>query len=217
MISSSKETSSTPPTRDLHEDKFLYFNCYKFSRGIRMGRPLSRRIVSAEKCLCTGDTTEKICDRNRFYSLHFREITDEEEARTKDRITDPDIPVDRIGAFRPNDDLNFINVPTEFLNVLWNAAIAADGVLRSIQLTVQPQRDGLRWAVFEAHLKEEIAEPFELPRDKHSNPKVGPPRNNPVVAELREQLRLRWSRVGPGIITIAVGVLLALWIAKLWR
>jgi hypothetical protein len=35
---------------------------------------------------------------------------------------------------------------------------------------------------------------------------------------IRPLLRwLRWSRVGPGIVTIAIGVLVALWIAKFWR
>jgi hypothetical protein len=132
------------------------------------------------------------------------------------RIPDPDIPVDRIGIFNPNEDLNFINVPTEFLNVLWKAAIAADGVLRSIQLTVQPQKGG-SWAVFEAYLKEEIAETFELPVDKQSRPKIGPPRADPVVAELRALRALSWGRLLPGVIIIAAGVLIALWIAKLWR
>jgi hypothetical protein len=70
-------------------------------------------------------------------------------------------------------------------------------------------------------LGEEIAEFFEWPFDKDSSPKFAPPRNDPAVIELRavrEQLKwLRWSRVGPGILTIAIGVLVALWIAKLWR
>jgi hypothetical protein len=126
---------------------------------------------------------------------------------------DPDIPVDRIGVF--DDKFNSINVPSDFLNVLWNAAIAADGVLRSIQLTVQPQKDG-RWAIIEVHLKEEIAEPFELPFDKGGRPKVILPRANPVVAELRAP-KLRGRSWVSGIAIIAAGVLVALWIAKLWR
>jgi hypothetical protein len=101
--------------------------------------------------------------------------------------------------------------------VLWNAAIAADGVLRSIQLTVQPQKDG-GWTVFEAYLKEEIAEPFELPFDKGGRPKVMPPRADPVVAELRAlKLRPQWRSWASGITIIAAGVLVALWIAKLWH
>jgi hypothetical protein len=82
--------------------------------------------------------------------------------------------------------------------------------------TVQPQKDG-SWAVSEAYLKEEIAETFELPVDKQSHPKIGPPRANPVVAELRALRALSWGRLLPGVIIIAAGVLIALWIAKLWR
>jgi hypothetical protein len=107
------------------------------------------------------------------------------------------IPVDRIGVFRPNDSLNFINVPAEFLNVLWNAAIAADGVLRSIELTVQPQQGGA-WAVYEVHLKEEIAEAFDLRKGIYYDQfKIGPPRSNPMLVELRAiSARLKsWSFV----------------------
>jgi hypothetical protein len=62
--------------------------------------------------------------------------------------------------------------------------IVTDGVLRSISLSVQAQKGG-GWAVFEAMLKEEIAEPFELPVDKRSRPKISPPRADPTVVELR--------------------------------
>jgi hypothetical protein len=124
--------------------------------------------------------------------------------------------VDRIGVFLPDDKFNSINVPSESLNVLWKAAIAADGVLRSIQLTVQQQRGG-SWAVFEAHLKEEITETFELPVDKQSRPKIGPPRPDPTLLELRLIRERLTPRLWTGVAIIAAGVLIALWIAKLWR
>ena len=89
-------------------------------------------------------------------------------------------------------------------------------MLRSIQLTIKPL-DNEIWNVFEATFKEELAEPFELPTDKQSHPKVGPPRGNPVVLELRRVQAMLKPRIWPGIAIIAVGVLIALWIAKLWR
>jgi hypothetical protein len=212
--------TATSSARDVLEDQFLNFNCYKFSRGINAGRPLSSRTVSAEECLCTRDTT-KICDSDFLYSFHFRETTDEEQAERQRDTSEkyPDISPDRIGVFRPNTE-TFIHVPPHFLDVLWRAALAADGVLRSIQLTVQPQKGG-GWAVFEVYLKEEIAETFELPVDKHSRPKAGPPRANPVVIELREMRAwLRWRGkwgIVPSIAIIAAGVLVALWIASVWH
>ena len=207
--------SETSLTRDILEDQFLNFNCYQFSRGIKAGRPLSGRWVCAEQCLCTRDTPE-ICDRTRLYTVCFYETSDKEEAEKQKRLSEkyPDTPRDRIGVFQPDREITFIYIPSHFLDVLWAAAIAADGVLRSIQLSVQPQKSG-GWAVFEASLKEEIAEPFELPVDKHSRPKVGAPRAEPAVIELRAvraQLRF-W----PGVAIIVVGVLIASWIAHLWR
>jgi hypothetical protein len=200
-------TATSPTRRDILKDELLNFNCYKFSRGIKAERPLSRRIVSAEECLCTRDTTEKICERGRLVSLHFREISGEEETRIKDRITDPDIPLDRIGVFRPDDKLNFINVPTEFLNVLWNAAVAADGVLRSVELTVQPQKGGA-WAVYEVHLKEEIAEPFKLRTGiYYDRYKIGPPRPNPLV-------ELRAISGNVKFATFVLAVIVAGWISR---
>jgi hypothetical protein len=166
--------------------------------------------------LCTHDTA-KICDPDFLYSFHFSETTDEEHAERQRDTSEkyPDIPPDRIGVFRPNTE-TVISVPPQFLDVLWSAALAADGVLRSIQLTVQPQKGGA-WAVIGVHLKEEIAETFELPVDKQSRPKIGPPRADPMVAELRALRALSWGRLLPGVIIIAAGVLIALWIAKLWR
>jgi hypothetical protein len=203
-------SKATPSARDTLEDRYLTFNCYQFSRGVRAGRPTSRRWVSAEQCLCTHDE-ENICDPTLLYSFHFYEISDQEEAAYQN---DPDIPLGRIGIFRPEASL--IHVPTDFFNVLWTVAIAADGVLRSINLTVQPQKQGL-WAIFEATLHEQIEEPFELRFDDHSRPKPSPPRAFPAVTELRAlraQLKLP---VWPAIAVIAVGVSVALWIAKLWH
>jgi hypothetical protein len=97
--------SATSSTRDVLEDRFLTFNCYKFSRGINATRPLSRRWVLAEECLCTRDTTDKICDRNTSYSLHFRETTEEEVSEIMNRITDPDIPWIVSVFFCPMTDL----------------------------------------------------------------------------------------------------------------
>jgi hypothetical protein len=136
---SSKET---PSTRDILKDEFLNFNCYQFSRGIKAGRPASSREVSAEQCVCTRDTS-KICDPSQLYSLCFFETSDEQEAENQKRLSKyPDIPPDRIGVFDPDGKTSFIYVPPDFLEALWTAAIAADGVLRSIQLKVQPQKGG---------------------------------------------------------------------------
>ena len=82
------------------------------------------------------------------------------------------------------------------------------------QSNYQPE-DQERWAAFEATLSEQIAEPFELPVDKSFHPKVSPPRAAPAVVELK---RLRTQLGLPGVLTIAIVVLLALWIAKqLWH
>jgi hypothetical protein len=83
-------------------------------------------------------------------------------------------------------------------------------------LSVQPQKGG-GWAVFEATLKEEIAEPFELPVDKRSRPKISPPRADPTVVELRGVRAQLRSRVWLSVAIIAAGILVALLIARLWR
>jgi len=209
--------ASANGSRDILNDHFLNFNCYQFSRGIRAGRPLSHRWVSAEQCLCTRDTA-KICERNRSYSFSFSETSDEQEAEHQKNLSErfSDIPYDRIGVFHPDGRETFITVPPHFLDALWTAAIAADGVLRSIQLSVQPQ-ERADWAVFEASLKEEIAESFELPHDKNSRPLIGPPRVQPMVTELRAVQALLRSRAWSSVAVIVVGVLIALWVAKLWR
>jgi hypothetical protein len=153
-----------------------------------------------------------------MYTIGFYERSDEEEAKHQQDVSEknPDIPPDRIGAFQLDREFNgLISVPPHFLDVLWNAALAADGVLRSISLTVQPQKRG-GWAVFEVTLSEAIAD--ELPFDKGGRPKVISPRADPVVAELRAlKLRPQWRSWVSGIAVIAAGVLVALWIAKLWR
>jgi len=218
MASSSKETAST---RDILEDQWLTFNCYHFSRHMRSGHPLSRRWVSAEQCLCTNDT--EICQPGQLYAFWFYEISAEELANHQKETSkrNPDIPPDRIGVFRPDGEHSTIYVPSDFLEELWAAATAADGVLRRITISIQPQgREGLEkglWAVFEVALDQQIAEPFELSMDKHFRPKIGPPRADPAVVELRAlRAELRWP-IWSSAITIAVGVLIALWIAKLWH
>jgi hypothetical protein len=201
MISSSK---GTPSTRDILEDRLLTFNCGQFARGITASRPLSHRWVTAKECLCTHDTRE-ICDPTRLYNLQFYELSDEAMAQRQRDLSEkyPDTPPDQIGVFQPDGGPTSIFVPPHFLDVLWNAALAADGVLRSITLTAQPRKRG-GWSIFDVSLSEEMAEFFEWPLDKNSNPKFAPPRNDPAVVELRavrEQLRwLRWSRGGPGIV-----------------
>jgi hypothetical protein len=181
-------------TRDTLEDRLLTFNCGQFARGITAGRPLSRRWVSAKECLCKHDT-RKICDPARLYSFHFRELSDEAIAQWQGGLSEkyPDVPPERIGIFDPNGGDTFISVPPDFLNVLWEAATAADGVLRSIQLTAQPQKND-EWAIFEVSLSEEIEEFFEWPLDKDSNPKFASPRANPAVVHLRAVREACWAR-----------------------
>ena len=172
--------------------------------------------------MCTDDR-EKICAPGLLYSFDFSETSDEEEESSQKRTSERtlDIPPDRIGVFFPNGENSRIHVPCDFMESLWAAAVAADGVLRSFTISIQPQgREGLEkglWAVFEVTLNEMIAEPFELPVDKHFQPKISPPRAEPAVVELRALRReLRWP-IWSGAITVTVGVLIALWIAKLWH
>ena len=207
---------------DVLEDQYLTFNCYQLSRSVRAGRPLSRRWITASQRLCTDDK-EKICIPGLLYSFWFYESSDQEEEQSQKETSKrlPDIPLDRIGVFHPNGDHNIIHVPSDFMERLWAAAVAADGVLRSFSISIQPQgRDGLEkglWAVFEVTLNEMIAEPFELSVDKQSKPKIGPPRLEPAVVELRAlRAGLKWPTLS-GVITVTVGVLIALWIAKLWH
>ena len=208
--------------RDILGDERLTFNCYQMSRYVRAARPVSRRGVSAEQCLCTDDR-QKICEPGLSYSFDFFETSDEEEETDQKTTSERnlDIPPDRIGVFFPDGRDSRIHVPCDFMESLWAAAVAADGVLRSFTISIQPQgREGLEkglWAVFEVTLNEMIAEPFELPVDKHFQPKISPPRAEPAVVELRALRReLRWP-IWSGAITVAVGVLIALWIAKLWH
>ncbi|MFY9841207.1 MAG: hypothetical protein WAK55_33005 [Xanthobacteraceae bacterium] len=94
---------------------------------------------------------------------------------------------DRIGAFSLNHNHGSIEVPPHFMDALWSAALAADCALRRIELVIQEHNSEV-WNVFEATLTEELAEPFELPTDKQSRPKLGPPRANPVLLELQALL-----------------------------
>jgi hypothetical protein len=121
--------SSTPPNRDTLQDQRFAFNCGQFARGITAGRPLSHRWVTAKECLCTDDTPE-ICDPTRLYNLNFYELSDEAMAQRQRDLSEkyPDIPPDQIGVF--DDGSTSIFVPPHFMDVVWNAALAADGVLR---------------------------------------------------------------------------------------
>jgi hypothetical protein len=198
-----------PSTRKILQDRHLIFNCFQFSRGATAERPRSRRWVSADQCRCTHDPN-KILDATLAYTIHFREASEEEEAQEKKESEKYGMPPDCIGEFESVQG-SWINVPSDFLDLLWAAAIAADGVLRSIELTVQRQ-GGERWAIFEVRFSEKMGEPFEVQYDKRSRATIIPP--HPVVRELRAQRKRRvWSGIG----IIAVGVLIALSIAKLWH
>jgi hypothetical protein len=93
------------------------------------------------------------------------------------------------------------------MNDLWDAALADNGVFRLIHLKVKRQRDRPRrgatqekvyWSVIDVSLEEMGA--------------------NPVVDELkRVQAQLKWLKLVSGIIAVAIGVLIALWVAHLWR
>ena len=206
--------SSKEITRDILKDQHLTFVCYHLSRGVSAKRPLSRRRrwVSANDCACTRDTKE-ICDPTRLYSFAFYETSDEEGEQMD--LFEKDAPPDRIGVFDPDRAPTLIRVPTHFLDLLWNAGLAADGVLRSIEMIIQSQNRG-GWAIFEASFNEKYVEPFNWPLDKNLRPKIGPPPADPTVVELRElrtRLRLEaWS----GVVILAVVVLVTLWI-QLWR
>jgi hypothetical protein len=146
-------------------------------------------------------------------------MSEEEETQERKRLEELGWPPDHIGV------LNFgigpeswINVPSDFMDLLWTAALAADGVLRSIELTVQQQQPEERLVIFEVRFSEKMGEPFKVQYDRRSRPIITPPRADPVVAELRAlKLRPQWRSWVSGIAIIAAGVLLALWIAKLWR
>ena len=206
---------SVKQTRDVLNDQHLTFVCYQLSRGARAERPLTRRHrwVSANDCVCTRDTKE-ICDPTRLYSFAFFETSDEEEAQQMD-LFERDTPSDRIGVFDPEKGATLIRVPDHFMDLLWNAGLAVEGVLRSIEITVQPQNRG-GWAIFEASFSEKHVAPFTWPLDKNSRPKVASPPADPMVVELRAlRTRLRfdaWS----GVLIIAVGLLAAILI-QLWR
>jgi hypothetical protein len=210
MISS----AGTSSTRRKSEDQWLTFNCYQFSRRVTAGRPRSRRWVSADQCLCTHDP-DKILDATLSHRISFREVVEEEETQEKKELEENSWPPDHIGVFR-DSGTSWVNVPSDFMDHLWAAAIAADGVLRSIELTVQRQPEE-RWAIFGVLFTETMGEPFEVQYDRRSRPIIAPPRAHPVVRELRAvRAQLKW-RAWSVITIIVVGVLVALWIANLWR
>jgi hypothetical protein len=169
---------------------------------------MSRRWVSADQCLCTHDE-QGICDPSRLYSICFYETSDDEDVKNRQQLFEqyPHIPADRIGIFDPSGVTNLIYVPPHFQDLLWTTAVAAGGVLRSISLSLHPQ-DNERWAVVEAILHEEVAEPFKPPTAPQR--RVGDPA---VELSGRRTLltRLGWAAIA----AIAAGSLAALWIVNL--
>ena len=206
--------SQATTTRDILQDQHLTFNCYHLSRGVKAEHPLSRRRrwVSANDCVCTRDTKE-ICDPARLYSFVFYEASDEEEAEQMD-LFEKDTPADRIGVFDPAGGPTLIRVASHFLDLLWNAGLAVDGVLRSIEITLQQQKRG-NWAIFEASFNEKFAESFDWPLGKDLRPRLAPPPANRTLVELRAlRARLKWD-AWSGAAVIALGALVAVWM--LWR
>jgi hypothetical protein len=197
----------TPSTYDDAEEgplglgNLLTFHCRDFSRTLRSGRPRSRREVVAEDCSCPRPPEEGICDPTYSYTMNIWEVEDEAHEEEKKRGVELGIYPERIGVFIPSDGVARIFVPPSFMNVLWDAALAADGGLRSIDLEVKRQRhrsgkatsqEKVMWAVIGISLRERIEQ------------------RKGVRAQLK---LLTWS----GIATVAIGVLIALWIARLWR
>lgn len=199
-------TSSQETTRDMAQDRYLTFSCSQFSRGARAGRPMSRRWVSADQCLCTHDE-QGICDPRQRYNMRFYETSDDEEVRNRQQLFEqyPHISADRIGVFDPSGGTNLIYVSSHFLDLLWITAVGAGGVLRSISLSVQPQDNEL-WAVVEAILHEEITEPVRPPQA--SQPRTGDP-------ELRGRRTLLTRLAYATIAAMAAGLLVAFWMANL--
>jgi hypothetical protein len=200
------------------------------------------RWVIASKCLCTHQS-EKICDPTQLYRSAFYWQLPSRLIFPKD--TDLKIedswPPDAIGSFIPENEHAVahanIYVPPLFWDLLWEAALAADGVIREISFTVKPQKRNGQihvgcWWVFEVYLHEKIWDGVELRVDKDGVPRPSPPRANPGLIELRdvrEELksvherlqsmheRLQYIAGWPGVLVVAIGVLIALAIAQPWR
>jgi hypothetical protein len=217
---------------------------HEFSRYVHAGR---RRTVTASKCLCTWQSA-KICDRTQLYEINFRpqatrlifwkETDTLYRAFDREKTEGPDVwPPDRIGAFVPADEEGKgyanIDVPPQLMDLLWEAALAADGVIRKITLYVKPQKAKAGyWWVFSVTLHENIWDDVELLVDA---PKESPPRPNPAVVELRsvqaelkgvqaelkgvhERLDRFASLVGwPAVLIIAFAVVIGLLITDLLR
>jgi hypothetical protein len=201
-MSSSERTSSIKADDD---DLFPHvtFNCWEFFRSVSVERPRSRRKVHAEQCVCVDPTKEEI-DRTKVYTISFYETWDDEaEEKRKSNVEEGFFP-DEIGVLMPDQGRAMIRVPPSFMNILWDATLIADGVTHSIQLEVKKSMHRLpnRWAVIDVNVGE----------------KISPPRTNSVVDELRiVQTQLKLLKGRSGIIVVAIGVLVALWIAHLWR
>ena len=148
-------SSTGTSSRRKSQDQWLTFNCYQFSRGVTAERPRSRRWVSAEQCLCTHDP-DKILDATLPYKIFFIEMSEDEETQERKRLEELRWPPDHIGVLNLGIGReSWINVPSDFMDLLWTAAIAADGVLRSIELTVQQQPEG-RLVIFEVRFSEKM-------------------------------------------------------------
>jgi hypothetical protein len=195
------------PARKILEERHLTFNCYEFSRAVTAGRPRSSRWVSAERCQCTQDP-HKILDVGPLCTISFREMSEEEEKKELEKYGSAP---DEIGVLREDQSAG-VMVPSDFMDPLWAAAIATDGVLRSISLKVRRHDENNYWVITEVAFSEKSGEPIEVQYDKRARATIIPP--HPVVRELRAQ---RKRPVWSGIAIIAAGVLIALLIAKLWH
>jgi len=92
------------------------------------------------------------------------------------------------------------------MNDLWDGALAGSDVLRLIHLKVKRQRDRPRRGSTQEKVYWSVIDVIE---------EMGA---IPVVDELqRVQAQLKWLKLVSGIIVVAIGVLIALSIAHLWR
>jgi hypothetical protein len=251
-------SSEKKPGSDIDDDDYrrlldehgrsLTFNCYEFSRHMtadHKGVPALGRWVTASKCLCTHQS-DKICDPTQLYEMHFYRQLPSLLIFRKD--TDLKIetswPPDAIGSFIPEHEHAAegvghanINVPPQLMDLLWEAALAADGVIREISFSVKPQKRNGQihvgyWWVFYVSLHEKIWDGVELRVDKDDVPRLSPPRADPAVVEMRgvqaklkdiqaelEGVHERLSQFAgwPGIVIIAFAVVIGLLITDFLR
>lgn len=124
--------------------------------------------------------------------MTFVETSNEEQ--DEKRRSSANVPfTDRIGVLDTSDLRAHMAISHDFMDVLWDAALAKDGVVRVITLTVQRQGGEDSWAIFDVQLSEGITDEFELRYDKEGKPQSSPPRADPVVVAckaVRTQLRV---------------------------